>query len=59
MVDRLRIVGDLLGNSVALARSEEEARQLRHRVWHADRVQRVSALTAAIAHEVNQPLRPS
>lgn len=56
MVDRLRIVGDLLGRSVALARSEEEARQLRHRVWHADRVQRVSALTAAIAHEVNQPL---
>jgi FixJ family two-component response regulator/signal transduction histidine kinase len=55
-VDRLRIVGDLLGNSVALARSEEEARQLRHRVWHADRVQRVSALTAAIAHDVNQPL---
>ena len=55
-IDRLRIVGDLLGNSVALARSEEETRQLRHRVWHADRVQRVSALTAAIAHEVNQPL---
>ncbi|MDM0033728.1 ATP-binding protein [Variovorax sp. J22P271] len=56
MVDRLRIVGDLLGSSVALARSEEEVRQLRHRVWHADRVQRVGALTAAIAHEVNQPL---
>ncbi|MDM0066354.1 ATP-binding protein [Variovorax sp. J31P207] len=56
MVDRLRIVGDLLGSSVALARSEEEVRQLRHRVWHADRVQRVSALTAAIAHDINQPL---
>jgi FixJ family two-component response regulator/signal transduction histidine kinase len=56
IIDRLRIVGDLLGSSVALARSEEEVRQLRHRVWHADRVQRVSALTAAIAHEVNQPL---
>ncbi|MDN8615029.1 ATP-binding protein [Variovorax ginsengisoli] len=56
MVDRLRIVGDLIGSSVALARAEEEVRQLRHRIWHADRVQRVGALTAAIAHEVNQPL---
>jgi FixJ family two-component response regulator/signal transduction histidine kinase len=56
MVARLKIVGEVLGSSVALARSEEETRQLRHRVWHADRVQRVSALTAAIAHEFNQPL---
>jgi FixJ family two-component response regulator len=29
---------------------------LRSRVWHADRVARGSALTAAIAHEINQPL---
>jgi len=56
MVERLRIIGDVLGSSVALARSQEEVRQLRHRVWHADRVQRLSTLTAAIAHEVNQPL---
>jgi len=56
MVERLKIVADMIGSSVALARSEEETRQLRHRIWHADRVQRVGALTAAIAHEFNQPL---
>lgn len=56
IIGRLRIVGELLARAVALVRSEEEARQLRSRVWHADRVQRVSTLTAAIAHEVNQPL---
>ncbi|MDM0015366.1 response regulator [Variovorax sp. J22P168] len=56
VISRLRIVGDLLCSSLALARSEEEARQLRRRIWHADRVQRVSALSAAIAHEINQPL---
>ncbi|MDM0073728.1 response regulator [Variovorax sp. J2P1-59] len=56
MVARLKIVGELLGGAMALARTEEEARQLRRRVWHADRVARVSALTAAIAHELNQPL---
>ncbi|MDN8618909.1 ATP-binding protein [Variovorax ginsengisoli] len=55
-IDRLKIVGDLLGGSVALARVEEEARQMRQRLWHADRVQRINALTAAIAHEFNQPL---
>ncbi|MDM0106980.1 response regulator [Variovorax sp. J22R24] len=56
MVPRLKIVGELLGSAMALARTEEEARQLRRRVWHADRVARVSALTATIAHELNQPL---
>ncbi|MDL9997518.1 response regulator [Variovorax sp. J22P240] len=56
VVSRLKIVGEVLATALALARSEEEARQLRRRVWHADRVQRVSALTAAIAHELNQPL---
>ncbi|RZL86599.1 MAG: response regulator [Variovorax sp.] len=56
MVARLKIVGEVLGSAMTLARTEEEARLLRRRVWHADRVGRVSALTAAIAHELNQPL---
>ncbi|MDM0078891.1 ATP-binding protein [Variovorax sp. J2P1-59] len=56
MVARLKIVGELLGSAMVLARTEEEARQLRRRVWHADRVARVGALTAAIAHQLNQPL---
>jgi C4-dicarboxylate-specific signal transduction histidine kinase len=41
---------------MARASSEEEAHHLRNRLWHADRVARVSALTATIAHEINQPL---
>ena len=56
MVARLKIVGELLGSAMVLVRTEEEARQLRRRVWHADRVVRVSALTSAIAHQLNQPL---
>lgn len=56
LVARLKIVGEVMGSTIALARSEEEARELRRHVWHADRVQRVGALTAAIAHELNQPL---
>ena len=56
MVARLKIVGELLASAMVLARTEEEARQLRQRVWHADRVARIGALTAAIAHELNQPL---
>jgi FixJ family two-component response regulator/signal transduction histidine kinase len=56
LIVRLTIVGEVFASAVARARSEEEAHQLRNRLWHADRVARVSALTAAIAHEINQPL---
>jgi FixJ family two-component response regulator/signal transduction histidine kinase len=56
LIVRLTIVGEVFAGAVARARSEEEAHQLRNRLWHADRVARVSALTAAIAHEINQPL---
>jgi signal transduction histidine kinase len=56
MILRLTIVGEILAGAMSRARSEEEAQQLRSRLWHADRVARVSALTAAIAHEINQPL---
>ena len=56
LIVRLTIIADVFSSAVSRARSEEEAGQLRSRVWHADRVARVSALTAAIAHEINQPL---
>ncbi|MFI5340138.1 MAG: ATP-binding protein [Candidatus Methylomirabilales bacterium] len=39
-----------------LRRSEDERRALRAQVWHADRVARTGALTASLAHELNQPL---
>jgi len=56
VVTRLTIFADLCASALERARAAEEARQLRTRFWHADRVARVSALTAALAHEINQPL---
>ena len=56
VITRLTIIGGVFGSAVARARSEEEAQQLRNRLWQVDRVARIGALTAAIAHELNQPL---
>jgi FixJ family two-component response regulator/signal transduction histidine kinase len=56
LVTRLTIIAEVFASSLARARAEEETRELRNRLWHADRVARVSALSAAIAHEINQPL---
>ncbi|MET0544355.1 MAG: ATP-binding protein [Variovorax sp.] len=55
-ITRLTMLGEMLGGVLALARAEEEARELRRRAWHTDRVERVSLLAATIAHELNQPL---
>jgi FixJ family two-component response regulator/signal transduction histidine kinase len=55
-ITRLTIIGEMFSSATARARFEEEAQQLRSRLWHADRVARTGALTAAIAHELNQPL---
>ncbi|MGB8435078.1 MAG: response regulator [Burkholderiales bacterium] len=56
VITRLTIIGEIFASAMARARSEQETHQLRSRLWHADRVMRISALTAAIAHELNQPL---
>ncbi len=56
VITRLTIIGEVFASAVARARFEEEAQQLRGRLWRADRVARTAALTAAIAHELNQPL---
>jgi FixJ family two-component response regulator/signal transduction histidine kinase len=56
VVTRLTIIAQVFAGAAAHARAEEEAQRLRSRLWHADRVARVSALSAAIAHEMNQPL---
>ncbi len=56
IVTRLTIVGEIFTSAMARARSDEETQRLRRRLWHADRVTRIGALTAAIAHEINQPL---
>jgi FixJ family two-component response regulator/signal transduction histidine kinase len=56
VITRLTIIGEVFASAVARVRLEKEAAQLRSRLWHADRVARAGALTAAIAHEINQPL---
>jgi FixJ family two-component response regulator/signal transduction histidine kinase len=55
-ITRLKIIGELIASAIARARSEEEARRWRARLWHVDRVARIAALGAGIAHEMNQPL---
>ena len=37
-------------------RAEEELQRLRLQLWHADRVAQTGAITASLAHELNQPL---
>ena len=37
-------------------RTEEEMRELRMQLWHADRVARSGVLSASLAHELRQPL---
>jgi FixJ family two-component response regulator/signal transduction histidine kinase len=56
LINRLTIIGEVLASAAARVRSEEEARRIRNRLWHADRVSLSASLTAAIAHELNQPL---
>jgi FixJ family two-component response regulator/signal transduction histidine kinase len=56
VIRRLTLIGELIAGASARARLEDEAQHLRNRLWHADRVARTGALTAAIAHEINQPL---
>lgn len=56
VVTRLSIIGGVFLGAIARTRIAEEAQQLRHRLWHADRVARTATITAAIAHELNQPL---
>jgi PAS domain S-box-containing protein len=39
-----------------LRKARTEMNHLRHQVWHADRVERMGAITASLAHELSQPL---
>ena len=46
------VVRDITGRKQA----DEELRRLRLQLWHADRVAQTGAITASLAHELNQPL---
>lgn len=43
-------------DTTAGRKAEEELRRLRRDTWHARRVTQVGAITASLAHELNQPL---
>lgn len=51
----LRAVGTL-HDVTQPRRTEEELRDLRRLIWHADRAARASALGASLSHELTQPL---
>ncbi len=51
----LRVLGTVQDVTEARA-ADYEVRRLRGQLYHADRVVRASALTASLAHELNQPL---
>ena len=48
----ISVVEDITGRR----RAEEEMQRLRLQLWHADRVAQTGAITASLAHELNQPL---
>ena len=63
LVQRLRLVGDIFTNALARKRAEvalqsanRQAQLLRDELAHATRLELISHLATAIAHEVNQPL---
>ncbi|MCG3204594.1 MAG: Adaptive-response sensory-kinase SasA [Elusimicrobia bacterium] len=63
VVRRLQVVGDILGNTLArveaeesLKKQEEEQVKLRSMIYRATRVSAMGEMTAAISHEINQPL---
>jgi C4-dicarboxylate-specific signal transduction histidine kinase len=49
----------LLAESLERSRAEEELRQTRADLTHANRVSSLGELTASLAHEVNQPIAAS
>jgi signal transduction histidine kinase len=62
-VPRLQVFGKMLSNALAhrdaersAQRANAETAQFRERLAHLARVDAVGAMTAAVAHEVNQPL---
>ena len=55
-VQRLRLLGEVFANTLSRRRSEVEGHRLRQELTHVGRVSTVSALTASLAHELNQPL---
>lgn len=55
-VQRLRLLGEVFASALSRRRAELEGQRLRQELAHVGRVSTVGALTASLAHELNQPL---
>jgi signal transduction histidine kinase len=53
---RLRLAGEMFANALRRGRSYDEAFRLRSELNHVTRVSTMGQLTAALAHEIKQPL---
>jgi len=56
LVQRLQLLGEVFANVLSRRQSEIEAQRLRRDLGHVGRVSTMGALTASLAHELNQPL---
>jgi signal transduction histidine kinase len=56
LVQRLQLLGEVFANVLSRRQSEMEAQRLRRDLAHVGRVSTMGALTASLAHELNQPL---
>ena len=56
LVQRLQLLGEVFANVLSRRQSEMEAQRLRQDLAHVGRVSTMGALTASLAHELNQPL---
>ena len=55
-IQGLRLLGEVFANALARQQVEVEAQRLRQEMAHVGRVSAMGALTASLAHELNQPL---
>jgi signal transduction histidine kinase len=55
-VQRLKLVAEIFGNALERRRAEAEIRRLSQELQQVSQVVTMGALTAALAHELNQPL---
>lgn len=53
---RVWALGNIATDVTELRAAEQEARVLRHQLWHMERVARTEMISASIAHELLQPL---
>jgi PAS domain S-box-containing protein len=55
-ISSVKLAGDVITNALERRRAELQSQQLREQLVHATRVSTLGEFTAALAHELNQPL---